>query len=156
MWERNYSMISPMMYTLIRTLHFVAIFALAGALVIENIALKPTINGEDARNLAKVDAVYGIGAVLTLLFGLILWFWGGKPSQFYSLNPVFHFKLGLSLVLAVLSIYPTLFFLRNRKSTADAIEVPAAICLLAKLELVLLFIIPLLAFLMARGIGLSA
>ena len=149
-------MISPMMYPLIRTLHFVAIFALAGALVIENIALKPTINGEDARNLAKVDAVYGIGVVLTLLFGLILWLWVGKPSQFYSLNPVFHFKLGLSLVLAVLSIYPTIFFLRNRKSTADAIEVPAAICLLAKLELVLLFIIPLLAFLMARGIGLSA
>ena len=145
-----------MLYTFIRTLHFVAIFVLAGALVIENMALKPTINGEDARNLAKVDAVYGIAAVLTLLFGLTLWLWVGKPSEFYSLNPIFQFKLGLFFLLALLSIYPTMFFLRNRKSTADAIEVPAAICLLAKLELVLLFIIPLLAFLMARGIGLDA
>ena len=46
-----------MLYTLIRTLHFVAIFVLAGALVIENMALNPTINGEDDRNLANVDAV---------------------------------------------------------------------------------------------------
>jgi len=145
-----------MLYTLIRTLHFVAIFVLAGALVIENMALKPTINGEDARNLAKVDAVYGIAAVLTLLFGLTLWLWVGKPSEFYSLNPIFQFKLGLFFLMALLSIYPTMFFLRNRNSTADAIEVPPAIGILTKLELVLLFIIPLLAFLMTRGIGLDA
>ena len=145
-----------MLYTFIRTLHIVAIFVLTGALVIENMALKPTINGEDARNLAKVDAVYGIAAVLTLLFGLTLWLWVGKPSEFYSLNPIFQFKLGLFFLLALLSIYPTMFFLRNRKSTADAIEVPPAIGILTKLELVLLFIIPLLAFLMTRGIGLDA
>ena len=145
-----------MLYTLIRTLHFVAIFVLVGALVIENMGLKPPITGEDARNLARVDALYGIGAVLTLLFGLILWLWVGKPSEFYSLNPVFHFKLGLFFLLALLSIYPTIFFLRNRKSTADAIEVPRLIAILTKLELGILFIIPLLAFLMARGIGLSA
>ena len=144
-----------MLYTLIRTLHFAAIFVLVGALVIENMALKPTINGEDARNLARVDALYGIGAALTLLFGLILWLWVGKPSEFYSLNPVFHFKLGLFFLLALLSIYPTIFFLRNRKSTADVIEVPRLIAILTKLELGILFIIPLLAFLMARGIGLS-
>ena len=144
-----------MLYTLIRTLHFVAIFVLAGALVIENMALKPTITGEDARNLARVDAFYGIGAVLTLLFGLILWLWVGKPSEFYSLNPIFHFKLGLFFLLALLSIYPTIFFLRNRKSTADTIKVPRLIAILTKLELGILFIIPLLAFLMARGIGLS-
>ena len=144
-----------MLYTLIRTLHFAAIFVLVGALVIENMALKPTINGEDARNLARVDALYGIGAVLTLLFGLILWLWVGKPSEFYSLNPIFHFKLGLFFLLALLSIYPTIFFLRNRKSTADVIEVPRLIAILTKLELGILFIIPLLAFLMARGIGLS-
>ena len=93
-----------MLYTLIRTLHFAAIFVLAGALVVENMALKPTINGEDSRNLARVDALYGIGAALTLLFGLILWLWVGKPSEFYSLNPIFHFKLGLFFLLALLSI----------------------------------------------------
>lgn len=144
-----------MLYPLIRTLHFIAIFMLAGALVIENMALKPIIDGEDARNLAKVDAVYGIGAVLTLLFGLTLWLWVGKPSEFYSLNPIFQIKLGLFFLLALLSIYPTIFFVRNRRSTAAAIVVPRSIGILTKLELVLLFIIPLLAFLMARGIGFS-
>ena len=47
-----------MLYTLFRYLHFLAIFVFAGSLVIENMALKPTINREDARNIAKVTAAF--------------------------------------------------------------------------------------------------
>jgi putative membrane protein len=144
-----------MLYALFRTLHFIAILALTAALIIENMALKPTINGEDARNLAKVDAVYGVAAALTLLFGLSLWLWIGKPAEFYSQNPIFQLKLGLFFLLALLSIYPAIFFIRNRKSTATTIAVPRLIGVLTKLELVVLVITPLLAFLMARGIGLN-
>jgi putative membrane protein len=132
-----------MLYALFRTLHFIAILALTAALIIENMALKPTINGEDARNLAKVDAVYGVAAALTLLFGLSLWLWIGKPAEFYSQNPIFQLKLGLFFLLALLSIYPAIFFIRNRKSTATTIAVPRLIGVLTKLEL------------MARGIGLN-
>ncbi|NQV71349.1 MAG: DUF2214 family protein [Pseudohongiella sp.] len=145
-----------MYYELVRLLHFAAIFALAGALIIENMALKPTINAEDARNLAKVDAVYGASAVLVFLFGLTLWLWVGKPSAFYSANPLFQIKLGLFILLAILSIYPTLFFIRHRRAETDAIRVPNAVAVLIKIELLLLLFIPVLAFLMARGIGLSA
>lgn len=144
-----------MLYTLFRSLHFITLFALAGALIIENMALKPTISGEDARNLAKVDAAYGVAAALTLVTGLSLWLWIGKPAEFYSQNPIFHLKLGFSFLLALLSIYPTLFFIRHRKSTAESITVPRLIGVLTKLKLVVPIIILLLAFLMARGIGLN-
>lgn len=143
-----------MYYELIRLLHFAAIFVLAGALIVENMALKPEINGEDARNLAKVDAVYGVSAVLILLFGLTLWLWVGKPSEFYSTNPLFQIKLGLFIAVAILSIYPTLFFIKHRRSEQDAIIVPRAVATVIKIELLLLVCIPVLAFLMARGIGL--
>lgn len=143
-----------MYYELIRLLHFAAIFVLAGALIVENMALKPEINGEDARNLAKVDAVYGVSAVLVLLFGLTLWLWVGKPSEFYSTNPLFQIKLGLFIAVAILSIYPTLFFIKHRRSEQDAIIVPRAVATVIKIELLLLVCIPVLAFLMARGIGL--
>jgi len=145
-----------MTYVLVRYLHFFAIFVLAGAVVIENMAIKPTITGEDARNLAKVDAVYGAAAFLVVLIGLILWFGVGKPADFYTQNPVFLVKIGLFLLVALISIYPTVFFFKNRKSELEAIPVSNVIRLILKLEIVLLCIIPVLAFLMARGIGLAA
>lgn len=142
-----------MLYSLFRLLHFAALILFAGALVIENMAIKPSISGEDARNLARVDRACGLGALLSLVFGLVLWFWVGKPAEFYSANPVFHAKLGLFFLLLALAIYPALFFYRHRQVSQDGIAVPRAIRLLLRLELVLMLVIPVLAFLMARGIG---
>ena len=149
-------MIGVMYYELVRLLHFAAIFVFAGALIVENMAIKPQISGEDARNLAKVDAVCGMSAVLVLAFGLTLWLWVGKPAEFYSSNPLFHAKVGLFLFMAICAVAPTLFFLKHRKSQENTIEVPAILRLLLKFQLVLLAIIPLLALLMARGIGISS
>ena len=145
-----------MYYELARLLHFAAIFGFAGALVIENMAIKPQITGEDARNLAKVDAVCGISAIAVLAFGLTLWLWVGKPSEFYSSNPIFHVKIGLFTLMALCAVVPTVFFNKHRRSEEDVIEVPQLLRLLLKFQLVLLVIIPVLAILMARGIGISA
>ena len=149
-------MITQMYYELFRLLHFAAIFSLAGAAIIENMAINPQISGEDARNLAKVDAVAGLSFILVLVIGLTLWLWVGKPPEFYSTNPVFHLKLGLFVLMGVLAIVPAMFFRRHRDSEATSIEVPRHLRLILKFQLVLLVIIPLLALLMARGIGLSA
>lgn len=148
-----------MLYSLFRLLHLAAIILLAATVVIENIAIKASISGEDARNLAKVDKVAGLGLALTLIFGLLLWFVVGKPAEFYSGNPVFHAKLGLFALLLAAAAYPALFFIRNGKRDAaddqEAIAVPTAVRLLLRCELLLLALMPVLAFLMARGIGLS-
>ena len=145
-----------MTYVLFRYLHFLAIFVLAGTIVIENIASKPTISGEDARNLAKVDAAYGASAGFVLLFGLLLWFVVGKPSEFYTNNPVFLLKVALFALIGLLSLFPTLFFIKLRKSTAETIVMPRHLIVLLRIELVVLCILPVLAFLMARGIGLPS
>ena len=145
-----------MYYELFRLSHFVAIFFFAGALVVENMAIKPQISGEDARNLAKVDAVCGISALLVFGIGLTLWLWVGKPAEFYSSNPIFHAKLGLFLLMVLCAIAPAAFFLKHRKFYEEIVAVPSYLRLLIKFELVLLLIIPVLALLMARGIGLSA
>ena len=145
-----------MSYVIFRYLHFIAIAVLAGALVLENIAIKRQISAEDARNLAKVDAVFGISAGLVFLFGLTLWLWVGKPADFYSLNPLFHLKLGLFVLIALLSVYPTIFFVRHRKASEGMLDVPALIVWLLRAELVGLLMLPVLAVLMARGIGLPA
>lgn len=149
-------MIAQMSYELFRLLHFAAIFSLAGAAIIENMAIKAQISGEDARNLAKVDAVAGISYLLVLLIGLTLWLWVGKPREFYSTNPVFHLKLGLFVLMGILAVAPAMFFRRHRNSEAASIDVSRHLRVILKIQLVLLVIIPLLALLMARGVGLSA
>lgn len=144
-----------MTYEIFRLLHFAAIFAFAGALVIENMAIKASITSEDAHNLARVDAVCGISAALLLAFGVTLWVWVGKPMEFYSPNPLFQIKIVL-FGLMVLSAVPTaVFFRRHRDSIEESIAVPKHIRLILKAQLILLLIIPLLAILMARGIGLN-
>ncbi|MEZ5526744.1 MAG: DUF2214 family protein [Gammaproteobacteria bacterium] len=51
----------------------------------------------------------------------------GKPAAFYNGNPVFHAKLTLFVLIALLSIYPTVFLLRQRKGVQETIEVPAGV-----------------------------
>lgn len=142
------------MDVLIRYLHLFAVIVLAGTLIIENIAISKEISREDLRNLLKVDAVYGLSAGLVAILGISLWLWVGKPSSFYSSNPVFHAKLTLFVLVALLSIYPTVFFLRQRKNQVEPILVPAGVIRVLRIELVLLAFIPVLAYLMARGVGL--
>lgn len=144
-----------MLYTLFRYLHFLAIFVFAGSLVIENMAIKPKINGEDARNIAKVDAAYGISAVLVFAMGLVLWLGAGKPSEFYTDNPVFQGKILLFIVIVLVSTYPTSFFIKHRNSESEAIKVPRMVPILLKLELIALIVIPILAFMAAQGIGIT-
>ena len=59
------------------------------------------------------------------------------------------------ILVALLSIYPTVFLLRQRKSADETIAVPASVIRVLRAELILLAVIPVLAFLMARGIGLE-
>lgn len=142
-----------MVYILLRYLHLLAALVFAGALIIENMAIKPVINREDAHNLARVDAICGMAVLVIIACGLALWLWVGKPADFYSANPVFHLKLGLLAILIASAVYPAVFFIRHRQTEREQISVPKPVRLLLRLEITLLLFIPLLAWAMARGIG---
>lgn len=139
----------------LRYLHFISIFAIVGSLVSEHLLLKPVMTRAEIGRIARIDAVYGLAAMTLLAAGLTLWLSGtGKPSVFYSKNWIFHTKITCFALIGILSIYPTIFFIRNRKgSPADTVGIPKSIFWMLRFELLLLFIIPLLAGLMSRGIG---
>jgi putative membrane protein len=140
---------------LLRYLHFISIFTIAAVLVSEHLLLKPELTRREIARLVRIDAVYGIAALTLLGAGLTLWLGSfGKPAVFYTKNWIFHLKLTLFACIGLLSVYPTVFFLKNRKGNPDEVlTVPKAIFWMLRLELLLLFIIPLLAGLMARGVG---
>lgn len=139
---------------LVRYVHFIALFVWIGALTSEHLLLKPQMSRAEIARLARIDAVYGLSAVLVVAAGLTLWFGVGKPADFYSSNWIFHTKVGLAIIVGLLSIYPTVFFIKNRKGQEDEkIDIPSNVKLLIRVQLTLMLIIPLLATLMAKGIG---
>lgn len=139
----------------LRYIHFISIFAIVGTLVSEHLLLKPMVRRADILRLSRIDAVYGIAALTLLTAGLTLWLGGiGKPASFYSQNWIFHIKLTCFAVIGLLSIYPTVFFIKNQKGNpVDEVTIPKAIFLCIRIEILLLFVIPLLAGLMSRGVG---
>lgn len=140
---------------ILRYIHFICIFIIVGTLTAEHLLLKKTMTRQEIGRLAKIDGLYGMASLLLLAAGLTLWLGSyGKPAVFYNKNWVFHLKLGLFATIGIFSIYPTVFFLKKRKGDpAETIPIPGKVFLLLRLELLLLLIIPLVAGLMARGIG---
>lgn len=140
---------------LLRYIHFISIFAIVGALVSEHLLLKKELSRAEISRLSVIDAVYGIAALTLLIAGLTLWLGSfGKPSVVYTKNWIFHAKITCFALVGILSIYPTVFFIKNRKGNqGDIVAIPESIFWMLRFELLLLFIIPLLAGLMAHGVG---
>ncbi len=140
---------------ILRYIHFISIFAIVGSLVAEHPLLKKELTRQEMDRLSRIDAVYGIAAVVLLAAGLTLWLGSiGKPAVYYSKNWIFLTKIGLFSLIGILSIYPTVFFIKSRKGNPEEkIQIPSAIFWMLRIEILLLFVIPLLAGLMARGVG---
>lgn len=121
----------------------------------EHLLLKQSMKRKEIGRLAKIDGIYGFAVLVLLAAGMTLWLGGyGKPMEFYTQNALFQTKLGLFLLIGLLSIYPTVFFFKKRKGDpTELVEIPNSIFWTIRLELFLVFIIPHLAGLMAKGIG---
>lgn len=141
--------------------HYAAIIALFAFLAQELVLLRAPA-ALDVNRVAKIDAAFGAAAAAVLVTGLGRLLLGAKPVAFYLHNPVFHAKVGLFLLAGVVSIAPTLTFLRwRRQAKADPAFRPADADIararrLLIVQLHLLVVVPLLATLMARAIGYQA
>ena len=116
------------------------------------------INAAVVERLAKVDLVYGIAAITVLATGVARTWWGVKGTAWYWTNPLLHIKLTLFIVIGVVSIFPTLTYIRWRKGlrVSGALPAEAEIRKTRKLVMVqahLIAVIPLVAVFLARGFG---
>lgn len=138
-------------------LHYLGIMAMMALLVLEHRLFKPQLSVEDARALLRVDGFYG--TIAGVQIGTGVWrMWLEKGSAFYLANPLFHAKIGLFALVGILSLYPTLTFLRWRTSLrqGQAPQIPPGkakmVVMLIRLELLGLLLLPLLAAMIARGV----
>jgi len=139
---------------IIRYFHFIGIFTLFAALVAEHLLLARQMPRSLIKRISILDSISGVATVVVLISGLLLWFAVGKPASFYTQNAVFHTKLLLFVILALLSVYPTIFYIKARKGPGDEIvELPKPLIMVVRMELLFLALIPLLASMMSRGVG---
>jgi putative membrane protein len=140
-------------------LHFAAIFALLWFLAKEWTLLRAGAANVDVERIAASDAWFGISAGLVLVTGALRAAFGAKGWAFYAHNPAFHVKVTLFVIVALVSIAPTMQFLRWRKARRSdaAFRVPDAEWTRARrlimIELHLIALIPLAAVIMARGLA---
>jgi len=138
----------------IRYIHFLSIFTLFSCAVCEHLLLAKQNTRAELKRISIIDAVYGLAALIVLTTGLLMWFSVGKPAEFYTSNGVFHAKLLIFVIIVILSLYPTFFFIRESKGNPDErVDIPKKVIMFVRIELLLLCIMPLLATLMSRGIG---
>ncbi|WP_349741201.1 DUF2214 family protein [Roseateles cavernae] len=146
---------------LVAFVHFLAVFGIVAALAYQWLSFGPTPSLQQARRLAQVDRIYGLSALTLLLAGFARAYHFEKGWAFYSANPFFHLKLGLFIAIGLLSIIPTLAFIRwgAELKAGRAPQVSAAqhrrVRLSLNLQLGLLLPLSLCASLMAKGMGLG-
>jgi putative membrane protein len=139
--------------------HFLAFFALTAALVLELTLIAEAMSVEVGRRIRRADRIAGLFAGLLLLFGTLRVLYFEKGGEFYADNLFFQIKIGLFLLAALISIYPTITIARWKNDLEQGIAPvlnPEQVKKLRRAlhwELVLIVGILLCASLMARGFG---
>jgi putative membrane protein len=139
--------------------HLLAILTMVVFISSEAALCRPEwINPKVVERLASIDRVYGIAAGAVLLTGIARTWWGVKGTAWYWGNGLLHLKLALFIAVGLLSIKPTLMFLRWRRElrAGGAMPAEAQVRQARKWVMVqahLIALIPLAAVFLARGFG---
>lgn len=140
-------------------LHFWFVLGLVGTLVAEVVLLRGALDAARCRQIAMVDAFFGLTAGGVLIVGFCRALFGAKGWAYYAHEPFFWVKLGLFALVGLISIPPTLTYLRWRKqANADGAFTPPEAEVKRARRLVVIethgvALIVVAAALMARGIG---
>lgn len=147
------------MEPLVAYLHYLSMIFIGAFLTAELILCRPGLSAAHVRLLPRLDIGYFTAALVALATGVLRVFFYAKGWPFYVSNPIFWVKMALYVAVALISISPTIHFIRwGRALGTGSTPMPAPgdiarIRRLVHLEVGLLALIPLMAVLMARGIG---
>jgi putative membrane protein len=139
--------------------HHLLIFLLFGVLAFEIGVIRPSMKREDVLSVVSVDNWYGILAVAIVVVGFSRAIYAAKGWVYYEANGFFWAKIAAFVVVALLSIIPTIQIIRWRRAlAADSAFLPAApdiagVRRFLWAEIVFFAFIPAFAAAMARGYG---
>jgi putative membrane protein len=135
-------------------LHHLLIFALFSVLIGELVLVKAGMDAVAAARMASIDIWYGVLAGLILAVGFSRAIFAAKGWPYYEYNAFFLAKIVTFLVIALLSVRPTVVFIRWQRAPVD--PAPGQIAEVRRylwIELVLFPLLLVFAAAMARGYG---
>ena len=134
--------------------HHLLIFALFGVLLGEWIVLRRGMDQAIVHGIAVIDRWYGVLAGLILIVGFSRAHFAAKGWDYYASNGFFWAKIGAFACIGLISVWPTIRFIRWRRSgVAPDDEEVTALRRLIFVELLLFASMPAFAAAMARGYG---
>ncbi len=137
-------------------IHYIGIMLLLASLLGEHLVLKQEMAMSEARTLQRLDIIYGGSALLVLVTGIMRMYLE-KGTTYYLHNGAFHALISLFVVVALISIFPTVVFLRWRGDTRAGRGQRLApgqfkrLQMIVRSEMALLLLAPLFATWMAHG-----
>jgi putative membrane protein len=144
---------------LLAYLHYSAVFLLFSFLTVEVMMMRGALDRAAVALLGRVDLWYFGSAAGVLVTGFLRLGFGVKGPEFYLSSWPIYVKVGLFLAVGLISVAPTLAFVRWRRlfERDAAWQVPEAerkrVRRLVMIEVHLAALIPLVAVIMARGLG---
>ena len=146
---------------LVAYVHYLGIVLCFGSLLFERMTLKVDLNRNETISMIVADIIYGIAGLAILVTGILRVKYFGQGGDFYTSNPVFWTKVGLYVIVGLLSLYPTITYilwaipLSKNKLPDISDSLVKRFKFIITFELLGFSTIPLLATLMARGVGLG-
>ena len=135
-------------------LHHLIVFSLVATAFVELVNVRRGMDAAAVRRVAAIDVWYGILAGLIVVVGFSRAIFTAKGWYYYEHNFFFWAKIGTFAVIGVLSIPPTVAYLRWRRIGAAPTD--AAVATVRRyLWIEVVLFAPLLGFAaaMARGYG---
>ena len=134
--------------------HHLLVFGLFGVLFAELMLVRPGMDIATVRRVAVIDLVFAALAGLILIVGFARAGMAAKGWAYYEHNAFFWAKIGVFLVIGLLSASPTISYIRWRKTGAPPSDVQVAgVRRLLHAEVALFALLPAFAAAMARGYG---
>ena len=136
--------------------HYLMVFAVLALLLGEFLLLRLETTGPGLKLLVRVDLLFGLFALLVLVSGMLRVFLGDIPLAKWGMNHAFWTKMTVFLVIAGLSVFPTLRYIGWKKAYTSDGTLPDArsrkkASLFVHIELGLFVLIPILAVLMVQA-----
>jgi putative membrane protein len=134
--------------------HHILIFGIFGIIFAEFWTVRPGMSSAMVSRIASIDLWYGIFAAAVVVIGFCRAIFAAKGWAYYSHNAFFWAKIGGFAAIGLLSLPPTLAFIRWRKlavppSDSDIKTVRRYL----HTEVGLFVLLPVFAAAMARGYG---
>ncbi len=134
--------------------HHLLVFGLFGILFAELILVRPGMDRQAVARVGAIDLWYGLLAGLIIVVGFSRAIFAAKGWFYYSHNAFFWAKLGTFALIGLLSVPPTIDYIRwRRANTAPSHAQVRAAQRFLWIEVLLFPLLLVFAAAMARGYG---